>query len=136
MASVAYGQPWSGSGDEKNPFGALDPPQQWGGWIHGVDADTGAVRWKFRTPGPVLAGVTPTAGGLVFAAELSGTAYAFDATDGKVLWQTRLDGAAGGGVITYAIDGIQRVAFVAGTSSPVWPVESKTAKIVVFALGK
>jgi alcohol dehydrogenase (cytochrome c) len=84
----------------------------------------------------VLAGVTPTAGGLVFAAEIGGTAYAFDATDGKVLWQTRLDGAAGGGVITYAIDGIQRVAFVAGTNSPVWPVEKKTAKIVVFALGK
>ena len=136
VASVAYGQPWSGSGDEKNPFGSLDPAEQWGGWIHGVDADTGEVRWKFRTPGPVLAGVTPTAGGLVFAAEIGGTAYAFDATDGKVLWQTRLDGAAGGGVITYAIDGIQRVAFVAGTNSPVWPVEKKTAKIVVFALGE
>ena len=39
-------------------------------------------------------------------------------------------------VITYAIDGIQRVAFVAGTNSPIWPVEKKTAKMMVFALGK
>jgi alcohol dehydrogenase (cytochrome c) len=103
--------------------------------VNAVDADSGAIRWKFRTSAPVLAAVTPTAGGLVFAADMDGTAYAFDATDGNVLWQTHVDGAAGGGVITYAIDGVQRVAFVAGTNSPIWPVDRKTAKIVVFALG-
>jgi alcohol dehydrogenase (cytochrome c) len=136
VASVAYGQPWSGSSDEKNLFGSLDPTEQWGGWIHAVDADSGAIRWKFRAPAPVLAGITPTAGGLVFAADITGTAYAFDAMSGKVLWTTQVDGATGGGIITYAIDGIQRVAFVAGTNSPVWPVGKKSAKIVVFALGK
>ena len=136
VASVAYGQPWSGSSDEKNLFGSLDPKEQWGGWIYAVDADGGGVRWKFRTPAPVLAAVTPTAGGLVFAADLTGTAYAFDATSGKVLWTTQMDGPAGGGVITYSVDGIQRVAFVAGTYSPIWPVEKKSAKIVVFALGE
>lgn len=136
VASVAYGQPWSGSADEKNAFGTFDPKDQWGGWIHAVDADSGAIRWKFRTPAPVLAAVTPTAGGVVFAADMDGTAYAFDAVNGSVLWKTRVDGAAGGGVITYSIDGIQRVAFVAGTNSPIWPVEKKTAKIVVFTLGE
>ncbi len=135
-ASVSYGQPWSGSADEKNAFGAFDPKEQWGGWIHAVDADSGEVRWKFRTPAPVLAAVTPTAGGLVFAADMDGTAFAFDADNGKVLWKAQVDGATGGGVITYAINGIQRVAFVAGTNSPIWPVEKKTAKIVVFALSK
>jgi hypothetical protein len=39
-------------------------------------------------------------------------------------------------VITYAIDGTQRVAFVAGTNSPIWPVEKKTAKVVVYELGE
>ncbi len=53
-----------------------------------------------------------------------------------MLWKTQVDGATGGGLITYAIDGIQRVAIVAGTNSPIWPVDHKTAKIVVFALGK
>ena len=136
VASVALGQPWSGMDDPKNAFGEFDPRSQWGGWVTATDADTGGVRWKQRTPGPVLAAVTPTAGGVVFAADMEANAYAFDATDGKVLWTTKLDGAAGGGVISYAVDGTQRVAFVAGTNSPIWPVDKKTAKIVVFALGQ
>jgi outer membrane protein assembly factor BamB len=73
---------------------------------------------------------------VVFAADLNGTAYAFDASSGKVLWQAQVDGATGGGVITYAIDGIQRVAFVAGMNSPIWPVKQKNAKVVIYALGK
>jgi outer membrane protein assembly factor BamB len=136
VASVAYGQPWSGSADEKNAFGTFDPKSTWGGWIHAVDADSGVVRWKYRTPAPVLAAVTPTAGGLVFAADMDGTAYAFDASDGKVLWRAQVDGATGGGLISYAIDGVQRIAIVAGTNSPIWPVAKKTAKIVVYALGE
>ena len=32
-------------------------------------SETGSVRWKYHAPHPMLAGVTPTAGGLVFAAE-------------------------------------------------------------------
>ena len=136
VASVALGQPWSGMADEKNGFGVFDPKEKWGGWVTATDADTGAVRWRHRTPAPVLAAVTPTAGGVVFAADMGAHAYALDAGDGRVLWQSPLDGAAGGGVITYAVDGSQRVAFVAGTNSPIWPVEKKTAKIVVFALGQ
>lgn len=136
VASVPYGQPWSGSGDEKNAFGTFDPKETWGGWINAVDADTGAVRWKYRTPAPVLAAVTATAGGLVFGADMNGTAYAFDASDGKVLWQTQVDGATGGGLISYSVGGVQRIAIVAGTNSPIWPVEKKTSKIVVYALRK
>lgn len=134
VASVSYGQPWSGSADEKNAFGEFDPKSQWGGWITATDADSGLVRWKFRTPAPVLAAVTPTAGGVVFSADMEANAYALNAEDGKVLWRTKLDGAAGGGVITYAVNGRQYVAFAAGTNSPIWPVDKKTAKIVVFAL--
>lgn len=135
VASVALGQPWSGSADEKNAFGEMDPKPRWGGWVTATDADTGVVRWKHRTPAPVLAAVTPTAGGVVFAADMDANAYALDAGTGRVLWQTKLDGAAGGGVITYSVDGTQRVAYVAGTNSPIWPVDRKTAKVVVFELG-
>lgn len=134
LANMALGQPWSGSADEKNAFGAFDPIGRWAGWITATDADSGAVRWRHKTPAPVLAAVTPTAGGLVFSADMLGNAYAFDAADGKVLWLSKLDGAAGGGVISYEIEGRQRVAFVAGTNSPIWPVAKKTAKIVIFAL--
>jgi alcohol dehydrogenase (cytochrome c) len=136
VASVSYGQPWSGSADEKNAFGTFDPNERWGGWIMATDADTGKIRWRYKTPAPVLAAVTPTAGGLVFSADMNGNAYAFDADSGAILWNTALDGASGGGVITYVVDGAQRVAFAAGTNSPIWPVQKRTAKIVVFGVGR
>jgi alcohol dehydrogenase (cytochrome c) len=134
VASVPAGQPWSGSADEANAFGKMDPKEKWGGWVTATDADSGEVRWRYRTPAPVLAAVTPTAGGLVFAADMNGNAYAFDAENGNILWRAQLDGAAGGGVVSYEAGGAQRIAFVAGTNSPIWPVEKKTAKVVVFAV--
>lgn len=132
--SVALSQPWSGMADDKNVFGKFDPKERWGGWVTGTDADTGEIRWRYKTPAPVLAAVTPTAGGLVFTADMAANAYAFDAETGKILWRSPLEGAAGGGVITYSVNGAQRVAFVAGTNSPIWPVDKKSAKIVVFGL--
>jgi alcohol dehydrogenase (cytochrome c) len=130
-ASVSLGQQWTGSGDG-NLFGKKDP--NWGGFVNAIDADTGQVKWRYRTTAPALAGVTPTKGGLVFAGDLGNHAFAFDAQTGKVLWQTELEGAAGGGVISYMVDGKQRVAFVAGTRSPIFPVATASAKIVVFGL--
>lgn len=47
--------------------------------------------------------------------------FAFDADSGKMLWQTELPGAPGGGVISYLVEGRQRVAFVAGTRGHVFP---------------
>jgi alcohol dehydrogenase (cytochrome c) len=130
-ASVSLGQQWTGSGDG-NLFGKRDP--NWGGIVNAIDADTGQTKWRFHTSAPALAGITPTRGGLVFAGDLGNHAFAFDAETGKVLWQTELAGAAGGGVISYLVDGKQRVAFVAGTRSPIFPVATASAKIVVFGL--
>jgi alcohol dehydrogenase (cytochrome c) len=129
--SVSLGQQWTGSGDG-NLFGRKDV--NWAGWVVATDADTGAVKWRYKTMAPALSGVTPTKGGLVFVGDLASHAFAFDADSGKILWQTELPGAAGGGVISYLIGGQQRVAFVAGTRSPVFPVATASAKIVVFGL--
>jgi alcohol dehydrogenase (cytochrome c) len=92
------------------------------------------MKWRFRAGAPVLSGITPTKGGLVFAGDMDKRAYAFDATTGEVLWRTDLPGAPGGGVITYSIGGKQYVAFVAGTRSRVFPVSAASAKIVIFGL--
>lgn len=132
--SVALAQPWSANADDQNAFGIFDPKERWRGWVTGTDADTGQVRWRYKTPAPVLAAVTPTAGELVFTADMAANAYAFDAETGKMLWRSPLEGAAGGGVITYSVNGAQRVAFAVGTNSPIWPVDKKSAKIVVFGL--
>jgi|GEM_PF-1406825 len=51
---------------------------------------------------------------------------------GSTIDTGQLDDVAGGGIIIYSLDGQQRVAFVAGTNSPSWPVEKRTANVVVF----
>jgi alcohol dehydrogenase (cytochrome c) len=81
-----------------------------------------------------LSGITPTKGGLVFAGDMDKHAYAFDASNGKILWRTDLPGAPGGGLITYAVDGKQYVAVVTGTRSQVFPVTPASSRIVIFGL--
>jgi alcohol dehydrogenase (cytochrome c) len=61
-----------------------------------------------------------TAGGLVFAGDWDRYAYAFDATSGKVLWQTRLPTSAQGFPITYLARGKQYVAIPAGIGGGSW----------------
>src|SRR5689334_2109756 len=53
---------------------------------------------------------------------------------GQKLWGQQLGGAIGGGVITYAVDGAQKVAAAFGFTHPVWPTKIVTAKIAVLGL--
>jgi alcohol dehydrogenase (cytochrome c) len=115
-------------------FGTLDPVAKWGGWLTAIDADTGAVRWKYKSSMPMLAGVTPTAGGVVFTGELNGDAIALDAITGSVLWRNATGNAIGGGVVTYRAAGKQRVAVAAGFKSAIWPAPGDSNKVVVYAL--
>jgi alcohol dehydrogenase (cytochrome c) len=130
----APGKPWSGEPDEKHEFGELDPQNTWAGWVTAVDADTGTIAWKYRADAPVMSGITPTAGGVVFFGDMEGALKALDAKSGGVLWEHQLDGAAGGGIITYGVNGKQLVAVASGMTSPIWPTPKTTAKIVVFGI--
>jgi alcohol dehydrogenase (cytochrome c) len=112
----------------------LDPPTQSRGWLTAFDAETGGVRWKFQAPSPVLAGVTPTAGGVVFAADMGGHIYAFDAGTGRILWQTDSGQSTGGGIVTYVAGGRQLVGVAAGMKSPVWPGATTQSRILVLGL--
>lgn len=104
------------------------------GWVTSYDAETGRIRWKFAAPRPVLAGVTPTAGGLVFTADLGGTVYAFDANDGRVLWRTSTGQSIGGGVVSYGVGGHQRIGIASGMRSPIWPGGAAASRILVLGL--
>ena len=112
----------------------LDSSDKAKGWVTAFDADDGRVRWKYAAPHPILAGVTPTGGGLVFTADMDGQLYAFDGESGRVLWQTNTGQSTGGGVITYAAAGRQLVAVAAGMKSPVWPGGADQSRIVVLGL--
>ena len=104
------------------------------GWITAFDADTGAVRWKFAAPAPVVAGVTPTAGGLVFTADLTGHLRAFDAETGTVLFELETGQSIGGGIVSYAADGKQLIGVASGMKSGIWPGAATESRIQVFGL--
>jgi alcohol dehydrogenase (cytochrome c) len=84
------------------------------GRLTAFDASTGHEKWRYDAAKPLVAGVTATAGDLVFTGELSGDLLALDARSGEVLLRTALGGPAGGGVITYSAGGVQNVAVVSG----------------------
>jgi alcohol dehydrogenase (cytochrome c) len=114
--------------------GKQDPHEQWAGWLYATDADSGVWKWRLKANYPILSGITPTAGGLVFFGDMGGNFYALDANNGKRLWTQKLEGAIGGGVITYMANGSQKVAVAAGLTSFVWPTEQATGKIVILGL--
>ena len=129
-----HGQPWSGMDHPQMAFGIQDPVEKWKGWITALDSATGQVKWKVQTPKPMVAGITATAGGLVFTGDLDGKVLAYDAETGKELWQHGTGKAIGGGVITYSAGGKQHVAAAAGLNSAIWPVKGGAAQVVVYAL--
>ena len=107
------------------------------GRIYALDADTGKVSWRFKAPAPILAGVTATAGGLVFTGDVAGNLYAFDARSGARLWQTATGSAIGGGIISFASpNGAQRITVATGRISPLWPGARVRARLVVYGLQK
>lgn len=135
IKAVMPGQPWSGA-EGKNPFGDMDPPQQSSGWITAVDADRGTIAWQRHLPAPVLGGVTPTAGGVVFVADMAGDVYALNDATGDTLWQTRSPGAVGGGIVSYSTSsGDQRIAVASGMVSPIWSTPKVNASVIVYGLG-
>ena len=112
-----------------------DPDEKAQGWIRAYDATNGADKWSYKSDLPVVAGVTPTAGGVIFSGELTGNFIALDSATGKVLYSFYTGGPIGGGVSTYAIDGKQYVAVASGNSSRTWsPGTTPSATVVIFGL--
>ena len=137
LRSVALGQPWAGMATW-NPFWVFGrmgrSDGHWAGWVYAVDADTGVWKWRLKSNYPIVSGMTPTAGGVVFFGDVGGNFYVLDAANGQKLWGQQLGGAVGGGVITYTANGAQKVAVAAGLTHIAWPTKIVTAKIVVLGL--
>ena len=114
-----------------NAFGDKDPRKR--GWVTAVDADTGAIRWRYQSPTPMVAGTAVTASGLVLTADLNGDFVAFDAATGKVLHRIATRQPGGGGVITYQTGGQQRIAMAAGLEDRILESHGQPA-VLVFGL--
>jgi PQQ-dependent dehydrogenase (methanol/ethanol family) len=112
-----------------------DPPQQATGSLRAFDAATGIERWVYSA-GPMVAGITATATGLVFTGSPAGDLLAFDGKTGRQLYNFYTGGAVAGGVATYMVAGKQYVVAVSGNSSKsVWfELNTGAATIVVFGL--
>jgi glucose dehydrogenase/cytochrome c553 len=113
----------------------FDPVEEAQGWIRSFDAASGEEQWRYESELPVVAGVTPTAGGIVFAGELTGDFIVLDAETGERLWSYFTGGPIGGGISTYEIDGRQYVAVASGNASRTWsPDVSPAATMFIFGL--
>ena len=105
------------------------------GWITAIDAASGKVRWRYRSPRPMVAAVTTTAGNVVLSGELTGDFIVLDARTGDVLYRFNTGGPVGGGIVTYEIDGKQYVGVISGRPSGYWADRNPSAPTVfLFAL--
>jgi alcohol dehydrogenase (cytochrome c) len=134
LKSVAIGQPWVGMA-ALNPFNMFGKEDRtWAGWLHAADADTGVWKWRVKSNYPIVGATTPTAGGVVFFGDIGGNFYALDSASGQKLWAQNLGGAIAGGVITYTVNGSQKVAVASGFTMLAWPTKIVTAKIEILGL--
>jgi alcohol dehydrogenase (cytochrome c) len=138
LSAVAMGQPWAGMAS-LNPFNVFGAAHRiadngWSGWLNAVDADSGIWKWRARSNYPVVSGITPTAGGIVFFGDMGGNFYALDAATGQKLFAQALGGAIAGGVITYTVNDTQKVAVAYGFSMLAWPVKVVTAKVAIMGV--
>jgi alcohol dehydrogenase (cytochrome c) len=137
MIASPSGTWWTGE-SSLNPFNLFGEFSRadghWGGWLHAVDADTGVWKWRLKSNYPIVGGVSPTAGGVVFFGDVGGNFYAVDAANGQKLWGQKIGGPVGGGVITYTVNGAQKVAVATGLISPAWPVQIATGRVVILGV--
>ncbi|MEZ0237990.1 MAG: pyrroloquinoline quinone-dependent dehydrogenase [Methylophilaceae bacterium] len=110
----------------------MDEPT-WG-LLSSIDLQTGRIRWQHKTPEPLVGGVLVTSGGLLFTGEGNGSFDAFDSASGKLLWKYQAEAGVNAPPITYALDGEQYVAVVAG-GNQIWGYKQGDF-VLVFKLNK
>jgi alcohol dehydrogenase (cytochrome c) len=111
-----------------------EPVEMSRGWLTAIDATTGKVAWRYAAKRPMLAAVTTTSAGVVFAGEITGDFLALDAKTGKVLYRFDTGGRITGGTPTYLVGGKQYVATVSGTANAFWHQAPGSSTVIVFAL--
>ena len=81
------------------------------------DPFTGKRKWTVPYELPGYGSVLATAGGLVFNGDPKGVVYAYDADNGKVLWDFNTGSGIRAGIVSYAEDGKQYILVPSGWGS-------------------
>jgi alcohol dehydrogenase (cytochrome c) len=86
---------------------------QWVG-LTKINMSTGEITYLHKQRAPGQGAVVTTASDLLFWGDLDHKFRAFDAENGKILWETALGGPIQNSTITYAVNGKQYVAVFTG----------------------
>ena len=84
------------------------------GRVDAIDLKSGRVVWSKAQRAPVASSLLASAGGVVFSGARDRHLRAYDAANGKVLWQVVLNASPSSSPATYSVDGIQYLVVVAG----------------------
>jgi alcohol dehydrogenase (cytochrome c) len=94
------------------------------GRFEAINLLTREVVWTQRQRAPQTTGALATAGGIVFNGSLDRFIRAYDDSNGKVLWEMRLNDVPSSCPITYTVNGKQYIAVVVGNGGAhavTWP---------------
>lgn len=118
MAPVPEGS-WSllssGAGFAVKPMPGSDGRY---GRLQAVNLETRETVWIHRQRAPLTTGILATAGGVVFVGGMDRYFTAYDDTDGRELWHTRLNDIPNSTPVSFAVDGRQYIAITTGHGAP------------------
>jgi alcohol dehydrogenase (cytochrome c) len=112
------------------------------GAIKSVNVMTGDVRSRLSMPYPMWSGMLATAGGIVVTSTVDGWVLALDADTLQELWKINMGTGFNAPAMTYAVDGKQYIAVLAGSiqaapyrgNGPAQKGMSPTSMLFVFSL--
>jgi alcohol dehydrogenase (cytochrome c) len=114
--------------------------------ISAFDPATGKEQWSFATKYVNASSLLATAGGLIFAGDVEGYAFALDARTGQKLWSFNTGGRISAPPVSFSVNGRQYIAIGSGGGSvnetvvpKLWPesaghLPQSTSTLFVFAL--
>ncbi len=108
-------------------FKIIPSEAQWGQFV-AVDYNTGKIKWKVKTPQPMIGGALATAGGVVFAGEANGEFRAYDSNNGKILWSFNAGAGVNAPPAAYAVGGKEYVVVGAGGNAQ---IDSKRGNAII-----